>query len=63
MSDTATVIAKARQGIEAALIEKASTDPDFRALLIAEPHAALKNLLGGGPAAFIWIPCYRGSPG
>lgn len=49
MSDTAIVIAKARQAIEVALVEKASADPAFRALLISDPHKAVKELLGSDP--------------
>ncbi len=42
-------MAAARAHIEAALIEKATTDAAFRALLTSNPHAAIRELLGTDP--------------
>ncbi|MEH0069489.1 hypothetical protein V6L77_02695 [Pannonibacter sp. Pt2-lr] len=42
-------IAEARQHIEKALVEKAVSDSAFREELKANPHAALKSLLGTNP--------------
>ncbi|WP_186393418.1 MULTISPECIES: NHLP leader peptide family RiPP precursor [unclassified Pannonibacter] len=46
MTDT---MAAARAHIEAALIEKATSDAAFRALLTSNPHAAIRELLGNDP--------------
>ncbi len=54
MSDTAAAVAKIRIQIETSLIEKASTDAAFRALLLADPRAAVKELLGVDP-----LPNYK----
>lgn len=51
MSD---MISQARRHIEATLVEKATTDPAFRALLQQDPHAALKAAFGTDP-----IPALR----
>lgn len=46
MTDT---MAAARAHIEAALIEKATSDAAFRELLSSNPHAAIHELLGTDP--------------
>lgn len=35
-----------RKHVEAAMVQKAETDADYRALLLADPEAALTSLLG-----------------
>lgn len=49
MTEFADGLNKARAHIEAALIARAMEDGAFRALLKAEPHAALKQLMGTDP--------------
>jgi hypothetical protein len=46
MSDTMTGV---RNQVSAKLIERAQTDGEFRALLKAEPHKALQQMLGVDP--------------
>lgn len=45
---------KARAHVTAGIIERAEADPAFRALLLSNPHEAVKSLLGVDP-----IPGYK----
>ncbi|WP_186415006.1 NHLP leader peptide family RiPP precursor [Pannonibacter sp. P2PFMT1] len=56
-------IAEARQYIEKALIEKAMADSAFREDLKANPHAALKALLGTDPIPAMKITVVEETPG
>ncbi|MDG5493371.1 MULTISPECIES: NHLP leader peptide family RiPP precursor [Azospirillaceae] len=47
-------LSKARAHVTAGLIERAEADPAFRALLLSNPHEAVKSLLGVDP-----IPGYK----
>lgn len=49
MTEFVEGINKARAHIEASLIAKAMEDSAFRTLLKADPHAALKQLMGNDP--------------
>ena len=49
MPHMADTMVAARAHIEAALIEKATSDAAFRALLTSNPHAAIRELLGNDP--------------
>ncbi|WP_208983429.1 NHLP leader peptide family RiPP precursor [Pannonibacter carbonis] len=49
MSDFADNLSRARTHIEAALIARAMEDAAFREMLKADPHAALKQLMGNDP--------------
>ncbi|WP_209000163.1 hypothetical protein [Pannonibacter tanglangensis] len=48
MSDQ-TAMHQVRAHVEAAVLTRARQDGDFRALLMTEPHAALRELLGNDP--------------
>lgn len=56
-------IAQARQHIEKALIEKAMADSAFREELKANPHAAIKSLLGTDPIPGMKITVIEEAPG
>ncbi|MEH0069492.1 NHLP leader peptide family RiPP precursor [Pannonibacter sp. Pt2-lr] len=56
-------IAQARQHIEKALIEKAMADSAFREELKANPHAAIKSLLGTDPIPGMKITVVEETPG
>ncbi|MEH0076273.1 NHLP leader peptide family RiPP precursor [Pannonibacter sp. Pt2] len=56
-------IAEARQHIEKALVEKAVSDSAFREELKANPHAALKSLLGTNPIPSLKITVVEEAPG
>lgn len=56
-------IAQARQHIEKALIEKAMADSAFRQELKANPHAAIKSLLGTDPIPAMKITVVEEAPG
>ena len=60
---THDLIAQARQHIEKALIEKAMADSAFRKELKANPHAALKALLGTDPIPAMKITVVEEAPG
>lgn len=60
---TNNLIAQARQHIEKALIEKAMADSAFREELKANPHAALKALLGADPIPAMKITVVEETPG
>jgi hypothetical protein len=55
MSEFVNGLSQARVHIEAAVIQRATDDPQFRALLLANPHAALKDLLGNDPIPSLTI--------
>lgn len=55
MSEFVNGLSQARAHIEAAVIKRASEDSQFRALLLANPHAALKDLLGNDPIPSLTI--------
>lgn len=55
MSDFVNGLSQARAHIEAAVLKRAGEDPQFRALLLANPHAALKDLLGNDPIPSLTI--------
>lgn len=63
MSDFSDNMAKARANIERTLIDKASEDPKFRELLKANPHAALRELLGNDPIPSLKIRVVEEAPG
>lgn len=54
MSQVPDPMTQARQHIERALIETAQSDDTFRKLLLQDPRAALKQLIGVDP-----IPGYK----
>lgn len=51
MNDFQQAVANARTQIENRLTARASEDSAFRALLLADPHAALRTLIGDDPIA------------
>ncbi|NBN65086.1 NHLP leader peptide family natural product precursor [Pannonibacter tanglangensis] len=55
MTDFLQTLATARAHIEATLLERAGTDAGFRALLQANPHAALRDLFGSDPIPSVKI--------
>ncbi len=52
-----------RRQAEAALVDRAQSDAAFRALLVKDPHAALKTLLGTDPIPGIAIKVVEEQPG
>ncbi len=46
---------QARRHIEKTLLERAAADPSFRALLVSDPHAALKAAFGTDPIPHLTI--------
>ncbi|NBN65089.1 NHLP leader peptide family natural product precursor [Microvirga tunisiensis] len=62
-NDFADGLTKARAHIEAALIARATEDERFRALLKADPHAALKELMGTDPIPSLTIRVVEEQPG
>lgn len=63
MSDFSEGLAKARAHLETGLIARASSDPAFRALLKADPHAALRDLMGSDPIPSMKIRVIEEAPG
>lgn len=59
----ANPIAQARAHAEKALVERAQTDAAFRDLLKTNPHAALRELLGGDPIPSLKITVLEEQPG
>ncbi|NBN79938.1 NHLP leader peptide family natural product precursor [Microvirga tunisiensis] len=55
MTDFLQTLATARAHIEATLLERAGTDAGLRALLQANPHAALRELFGSDPIPSVKI--------
>ncbi|KND20816.1 hypothetical protein ADZ37_03265 [Pannonibacter phragmitetus] len=49
MTSSTDPMARARQHVEEALLAKAGEDAAFRTLLLSDPRAALKQLLGVDP--------------
>ncbi|CAO3419683.1 hypothetical protein [Azospirillum endophyticum] len=52
-----------RRQAEAALVDRAQSDAAFRALLVKDPHAALKTLFGTDPIPGIAIKVVEEQPG
>ncbi|MBK1841109.1 NHLP leader peptide family RiPP precursor [Azospirillum sp. YIM B02556] len=52
-----------RRQAEAALVDRAQSDAAFRALLVRDPHAALKTLLGTDPIPGLAIKVVEEQPG
>ncbi len=55
MTDTRDIITEARRHVEKALLERAATDAQFRALLKANPHAAIREAFGSDPVPSLKI--------
>ncbi|MFN4167900.1 MAG: NHLP leader peptide family RiPP precursor [Pannonibacter phragmitetus] len=56
-------IETARKEVEAALVQKALEDADFRGRLVRDPQSALKELLGFNPVAGYAIRVIEEQPG
>ena len=56
-------IETARKEVEAALVQKALEDADFRARLVRDPQSALKELLGFNPIPNYTIRVIEEQPG
>lgn len=52
-----------RRQAEAALVDRAQSDTAFRALLVKDPHAAMKTLFGTDPIPGIAIKVVEEQPG
>lgn len=63
MTDTASVFERARQHVEAAVIEKAMADAAFRRQLVDAPHQAIRGLLGVDPVPGMTIRVIEEVPG
>lgn len=63
MSHVPDPMTQARQHIERALIEKAQSDEAFRKLLLQDPRAALKQLIGVDPIPGFKIRVLEEVPG
>lgn len=55
MTDFIQTIEKARDHIQTAVLERAAADAGFRALLLTNPHAALRDLFGNDPVPSLTI--------
>ncbi|NBN65087.1 NHLP leader peptide family RiPP precursor [Pannonibacter tanglangensis] len=55
MSDSTPSLTEARAQLEASVLRRAAEDAEFRALLLADPHAALGQLLGTDPVPSLKI--------
>ncbi|NBN65091.1 NHLP leader peptide family natural product precursor [Microvirga tunisiensis] len=63
MSDTAQIFERARQHVEAAVVEKAMSDAAFRKMLVTAPHQAIRELLGVDPIPNMVIRVIEEQPG
>lgn len=61
--DSANVLDQARKHIEEALIKKAGEDAGFRARLLANPHAAIKEMIGIDPIPATKLTVVEEKPG
>lgn len=60
---TNDTLSEVRRQAEQALVAKAQADDAFRALLLSNPHAALKQLLGVDPVPGLKITVVEEQPG